>query len=178
MTADELLDAQIYVGTYKKYNEGSLYGKWLRLDDYSDREEFYEACQELHNDEEDAEYMFQDWEYIPEGLINESWVSDSVFELISKASDITDFEAFVSFLDFSSYNLNDEELDYLLSKFRDSYQGKYDSEENYAYQYVENCYDLPEFAETYFDYEKFAHSLFITDYYFDDDTKAVFCRNY
>ena len=30
---------------------------------------------ELHKDEEDAEYMFQDWENVPEGLIDESWIS-------------------------------------------------------------------------------------------------------
>ena len=58
--------------TYGKYNNGSLSGAWLDLSDYSDKEEFYEACRELHKDEEDAEYMFQDWENVPEGLIGES----------------------------------------------------------------------------------------------------------
>ena len=67
---EDLLEAKICVGTYKKYNEGSLFGKWLTLSDYSDKKEFYEACKELHSDEEDAEFMFQDWEYIPKGLIS------------------------------------------------------------------------------------------------------------
>ena len=44
MDADDLLEAKIYVGTYRKYNEGSLFGKWLTLSDYSDKDEFYEAC--------------------------------------------------------------------------------------------------------------------------------------
>ena len=48
------------------YNNGSLFGAWLDLSDYSDKEDFYEACRELHKDEEDAEYMFQDWENVPE----------------------------------------------------------------------------------------------------------------
>ena len=52
-----------------RYNNGSLYGALLDLSDYSDKEEFYEACRELHEDEEDAEYMFQDWENVSEGLI-------------------------------------------------------------------------------------------------------------
>ena len=55
-----LLEAKVYVGTYAKYNKGSLYGKWLDLSDYEDRDEFYEACRQLHKDESNPEFMFQD----------------------------------------------------------------------------------------------------------------------
>ena len=58
---------KLYCGTYKKYNEGSLFGKWMDLADYKDAEEFLEACYELHKDEEDPELMFQDYE------ADESW---------------------------------------------------------------------------------------------------------
>ena len=64
MEATTLSAASVYVGTYGKYNNGSLSGAWLDLSDYSDKKEFYEACRKLHKDEEDAEYMFQDWELI------------------------------------------------------------------------------------------------------------------
>ena len=64
MEAATLSEARVYVGTYGKYNNGSLFGAWLDLSDYSDKEDFYEACRELHKDEEDAEYMFQDWENV------------------------------------------------------------------------------------------------------------------
>ena len=80
MEATTLSAASVYVGTYAKYNNGSLSGAWLNLSDYSDKEEFYEACRELHKDEEDAEYMFQDWENVPEGLIDESWISEDVYK--------------------------------------------------------------------------------------------------
>ena len=53
-----LSEARIYVGTYKKYNNGSLAGAWLDLSDYSDKEEFLNACHELHNNESDPEFMF------------------------------------------------------------------------------------------------------------------------
>ena len=48
MEAKVLSEAKVYVGTYAKYNNGSLFGAWLDLSDYSDKEEFYEACRELH----------------------------------------------------------------------------------------------------------------------------------
>jgi antirestriction protein len=63
---------RIYVGTYAKYNNASLEGKWLDLDDYSDAEEFLQACAELHKDEADPEFMFQDYENFPENLYGES----------------------------------------------------------------------------------------------------------
>ena len=47
MEAKVLSEAKVYVGTYAKYNNGSLFGAWLDLSDYSDKEEFYEACREL-----------------------------------------------------------------------------------------------------------------------------------
>ncbi|MDN3710147.1 antirestriction protein ArdA [Myroides ceti] len=46
-------EASVYVGTYGKYNDGSIFGERLTLSDYADKEEFYTACRELHNDEED-----------------------------------------------------------------------------------------------------------------------------
>ena len=56
METATLSEARVYVGTYGKYNNGSLFGAWLDLSDYADKEEFYEACRELHKDEEDAEF--------------------------------------------------------------------------------------------------------------------------
>ena len=50
MDAVTLSEARVYVGTYNKYNNGSLFGKWLDLSDYSDMDEFLEACRELHKD--------------------------------------------------------------------------------------------------------------------------------
>ena len=66
------IEPAVYVGTYKKYNEGSIYGKWMTLSDYSDFDEFEEACRELHKDEEDPEFMCQDKEYIPDSKYCES----------------------------------------------------------------------------------------------------------
>lgn len=74
--AADFSQAAIYVGTYAKYNAGSLFGKWFNLSDFADKDEFLEACKELHKDEDDPEFMFQDRENIPEELVSESWISD------------------------------------------------------------------------------------------------------
>ena len=172
-----LSEAQIYVGTYAKYNEGSIFGKWFDLSDFSDIKDFYDACRQLHNDEQDPELMFQDWENIPDGLIGESWLSENFFEIAEKISGLseTQQEAFNVWLDYTSSDIATEDINNLVSSFEDTYQGEYANEEDFAYELVENCYDLPEFAKTYFDYEKFARDLFIGDYWYEDG--FVFLRN-
>ena len=35
-----MTEYRVYVGTYAKYNGGSLEGKWLDLEDYADKDEF------------------------------------------------------------------------------------------------------------------------------------------
>lgn len=75
---------KLYCGTYKKYNEGSLAGAWMDLDDYEDADAFREACLELHKDEKDPELMFQDqeidnnWE---EGLYSECRIPEEYWDI-------------------------------------------------------------------------------------------------
>lgn len=167
---ENISEARIYVGTYAKYNGGSIFGKWLDLSDYSDKEEFYEACRELHKDEQDPEFMFQDWEYIPSDLIGESWLADNIFEIIEAIDELDDDKkaAFEVWLNHGSHDITTKEITDLIRSFEDDFQGAYDDEEDYAYEIVDECYDLPEFAKTYFDYAKFARDLFMGDYWFED----------
>ena len=39
------MSAKLYVGSYAKYNNGSIAGAWLELNDYGDSEEFLELVQ-------------------------------------------------------------------------------------------------------------------------------------
>ena len=80
-------EMRVYVGTYKKYNEGSIFGKWLNILDYDDIDEFYEACRELHKDEDDPEFMFQDWEYIPDEYISECSIDKEIFDIAREIED-------------------------------------------------------------------------------------------
>ena len=82
-----------------------------------DKEEFYKACRELHKDEEDAGYMFQDWENVPEDLIGESWISGNFFTLrdaVEKLGD-TEQEAFFVWCNYKIRDLSEEDADDLIS---------------------------------------------------------------
>ena len=77
----EAVEIKLYVGTYGKYNNGSIEGAWMTLNDYSDKNEFLEACKELHSDEEDPEFMYQDHEGMPSSWYDESGVDERLWDL-------------------------------------------------------------------------------------------------
>jgi antirestriction protein len=166
------MEANIYVGTYGKYNEGSLHGKWLDLTDYSDKEEFYEACKELHEKENDPEYMFQDYDGIlhkfPSDWLSESYISDEVFEFIEAfENDEEKGEAFLNWVRSAGYKGT---FSYLISHFEDAYEGEYDSPEEYAEYLVEETGILKGMGNLsyYFDYKAYARDLFMTDFMYLD----------
>jgi antirestriction protein len=166
----DITQASIYVGTYAKYNDGSIFGKWLKLSDYADRNEFYEACAELHSDEEDPEYMFQDYEHIPKGLIGESWLSENAFEVLEALGNLNDndMEAFLIWCDNDHKDFSSSDIDELISDFQDDYRGHYNSEEDFARELVDQREDLNDFALEYFDYEAYARDLFCGSYWSED----------
>lgn len=152
-------ESKIYVGTYAKYNDGSLFGKWFDLSDFSDKDEFIKACLELHSDEDDPELMFQDWENIPDCYISESDIGEEFWDVLN--SDV-DFDAFTAFIEMrGSGNISD---------FEDAFIGKYDSEEDFAEQFFDELYlhEIPDHLRNYIDYKSFARDIFCGDYYFVD----------
>ena len=95
-----LFNPRLYVGTYAKYNNGSIDGKWLDLNDYSNAEEFYDACSELHSDEDDPEFMFQDFEGFPSDMYSESGDVSDIYKLIDFVEcSCLDYDAILAGLD-------------------------------------------------------------------------------
>lgn len=143
--------ARIYVGTYAKYNSGSIAGAWLDLEDYASRSAFLEACHELHKDEEDPELMFQDYEGFPSGFYNESSAPpDELWEWFELDDDDRELlEVYQSGID--------ESADY--DRARDAFLGKFDSEEDWAADWLEQSgllSEVPEALRYYINYEAYA----------------------
>lgn len=143
---------QVYVSTYAKYNSGSLKGAWVDLEQFAGNEEgFLEFIAELHNDETDPEYMYQDYEGFPRQFYSESSIDSRVFEWLEL--DEVEREKVTAFLAcFGDSN----------DIFKDSesaYVGTYDSDLDFAYETVSSCYNLEGPLASYFDYDKFARDL-------------------
>lgn len=140
--------AQVYVGTYAKYNNGSLYGKWIDLTDYSDSEEFYQACKELHADEADPEFMFQDTNFDTElDAFCEKFVSEYRIEPeLWKAFELDEEEVSKVSAIWDEYN-DSLSISEALEKARDAYCGHYSSLEEYVIGWLDEIlrgYGLPE----------------------------------
>ena len=118
---------RLYVGTYAKYNAGSLAGAWLDLDDYADADDFYAACRALHSDEAEPELMFQDFEGFPRSLYSEC-DAGPVYDWLEvvNASHLSAevFEAAAA-------------LDIPANEVEESYQGEYSSDEEFAQELAE-----------------------------------------
>lgn len=155
----------IYCGTYKKYNEGSLFGAWLDLRTFDSYEEFMDVCHQLHADEKDPEFMFQDYQCFPEYWYSESCMGEEVFNKIIAFIHLED-DRQKAFKAYVSATGNDS-----ISDFEEDYEGEYDSEEDFASYIVSESYDLERMMGNlamYFDYKAFARDLFISDYIFED----------
>jgi antirestriction protein len=142
----EKIEPRIYVGTYAKYNDGSIAGKWLDLNDYEDINAFYKACKKLHKDESDPELMFQDWEYIPASMIWESGLNPEFYDLLEVVNDSNlSYEIYLAAVD-DGFDFNDLE---------DYYMGEFESDIDFTESM--NCdYEPTTFVTYYIDWERCA----------------------
>src|SRR5262245_60441647 len=144
------MTARLYVGTYGKYASGSIAGKWLDLSDYADRDDFLKAAAELHKDEHDPELMYQDFEGFPRSYYNESYVDPKLWDWLALSED--DRELLAVYRD----NIRDDaEID----EAREAFSGTYDSEADWAANFLEDTgslNELPDHLRNYIDYEAYA----------------------
>lgn len=150
----------VYVGTYGKYNDGSLCGLWIDLSTFNDFDEFIDFCKAIHADEEDPELMAQDFEGFPRQWYNEGFMSEDDFDNIIEYSELCDKYSREAVDDYMEFH---DELD----DFEEAYCGEWDSEEDFARHIVSEFYDLERSMgklANYFDYEAFGRELFMWDY--------------
>ena len=153
-------EPSVYVGTYGKYNDGSLRGLWIDLSSFNDYDEFINFCKAIHADEEDPELMAQDFEGFPREWYTEGFMSEDDFDNILEYSDMCDKHGVDAVDDYMEFNDS-------LDNFEEAYCGEWDSEEDFARHIVEECYNLEKMMGSlanYFDYEAFARELINWNY--------------
>ena len=146
----------VYVGTYGKYAGGDLYGMWVDISTFDDKEDFLEFCRRLHADEYDPECMYQDFECFPKDFYSESSLPiDTIIEW-SKLGDYNKEIVQEYFDEVSSWKNSGEPDDF--SDIIDSCVYHGDNKNDY---YDQLAYDMyPDFfkdgvpGEYYFNFEK------------------------
>lgn len=153
-------EPSLYVGTYGKYNDGSLCGLWIDLTSFDDYNEFINFCRAIHSDEEDPELMAQDYENFPRQWYHEGFMSREDFDNIQEYWELCEKHGQDAVDDYME--LFDD-----LGDFEDAYLGHFDDEEDYARHYIDECYNLERSMGSlarFFDYEAFARELFMYDF--------------
>lgn len=132
----------IYVGTYGKYNSGSIFGQWLDLTTFDDDDELREYCERLRADEEYPEFMVQDYMNFPERLYCESGLPDfDKLELIKEIADLDDDEREAYDIYICAFG-----SEKTIEDFRENYCGKYRNPADFAEQLCSDCgmmYNVP-----------------------------------
>ena len=165
MTIDQNNRMSVYVGTYGKYNRGSIAGDWLHLDSYKNWDEFMLACKLLHIDEFDPEFMFQVSENIPSAWISEDNVDSQLWEMLEDQKQGFDLSAYVEYLDV--IGSTSQSYHELKTEFEDNYCGQWDS----FREYTDHLFDETvapnhndELLINYFDFDKWENDL-TADYF-------------
>ena len=144
-------EPMIYVSTYSKYNSGRIgSGVWFNLESYEDKESFLVACKELHKDEADPELMFLDTVGIPGGFVSESSIEEELWDWL----DFGDEEREI-------VGMYKEHVDSegTLEQARDAFMGTFESEEDWAEDYLSETgliKEVPESLQGYIDFGRYA----------------------
>lgn len=133
--AVEMTHPAVYVGTYKKYNNGSLYGEWVDLTKFATYEDFMRYIRNLHKDERNPEFMMQDFEGYPGEWYYESGMSKDTFDKIKEYWDAFDGDdvkkqAYEAYVDWAGSDATVED-------FEEKYMGTFDSEYDYIDEMIE-----------------------------------------
>lgn len=159
------MDVRVWVGCLAHYNNGELIGDWVSAVDAPDwvcpkrnPADIYINCEETWC--MDQEIPGVEGELSP--VTAREW--GEVFAQLSEE----DVEPFGVWVSYHGYQRSPSVLS--LEHFRESYQGKFDSERDFAYHFAEECLEMdswPKVAQDYFDYDAYARDLFMGDFYFD-----------
>ena len=160
-------EPRIYVGTYRKYNEGSIKGEWVDLTLYDTEDAFFVHIRELHKDEDDPEFMYQDFEGFPQAFHHESSMDDRLWEWL--ALDEYEQEIWSIYIDEIDDSASFEQA-------RDAYLGTFSCKEDWAEEYLRDAgffEKADEIILRYFDFESYARDCEYNGMHFIDVPEGV-----
>ena len=168
----------LFVNTWGNYNEnGADGGQWITLPmDADELEEVLENIAAAMGDE-DPEWCIHDWEYTGEIELGDIDENDNIEELNERCLEAENLEEWeieeiAAAMDAFGYEFS-EAMERQQQGYFTFYPGQ--DLEDVAEELINECYDLPEFALRYFDYEAFARDLGYDGY---TETKyGVICDN-
>lgn len=161
------MNIKVVFGSWKAYtenNERAMGSKWLDMSDYDSVDEIYDEMKKEGFTEQELEETFiQDIE--------------ADYDILKGQCDSTNIERLYEYVEMIDNSDNEvEAIGAYLEKVNDDIEEAcnadlywYDGQtiEDVAYNIVKECYDLPEIAERYFNYEAFGRDLELDGNYYE-----------
>ena len=140
----------IYVANLGAYNAGRLVGRWLDLTELKDIDELKKVVDIIANTNSvyGDEWAIHDYSNFPN--MGENPDLEKVIE-VAEIVEEHGFNKINAFLEI--YSIED------LDNFEESYNGEWSSFQDYAEDFFDSCYEVPENISNYIDYEAFARDL-------------------
>ena len=171
------MNLKAYVSTYKKYNDGNLGGDWFTIAPDTDLEIFIQEIKDFHKDENDWEFMFQDWDsetaelvgFLEKcGLLGETPDLEAIIEALEALEGISyDLAVYNAYASNCGY---DSDVSDLISKCDESYAGEFNSDSDFAEDMAEQVGAIDKTAtwpQTCIDWDHAARELMYD--YFESD---------
>ena len=150
-----MCEMKAYITNLGKYNEGCLVGKWI---DFPIDDDDFESELESIGVKENTmyeEWFVTDYDCSLFDMYDAFGEYPNIDDINEVAEALEDNESeFTALMEVYSYT---DALRYLESDNYTFYEGM--TLEDVAYEIVEECYNLPEIAQRYFDYKAFARDL-------------------
>lgn len=153
-------------GSYNECNERALGSKWLDLSDYSDWDEIEEELkkEDFELDGIDEELFIQDIDGLPSNSCNWDYTHPKdLFELLQEADVIDDdykYDTLMAYLEVRSFDDFKERVNRYGSNWdMDIYLYKNQDWYDLGYNFLHDCYQIPDYLDNYIDYEKYGDEL-------------------
>jgi antirestriction protein len=147
----DMLEIKGYITNLGKYTEGELVGKWVTFP--IDDEEFEQALEEIGINKQYEEYFFTDWDGCYYCCFGEYESIDKLNEL-AEALENEGEELVKAIMEATGCSLEEA-----LTRTDEAIFYENMTLKEVACEIVNECYNLPEFALQYFDYEAFGRDL-------------------
>lgn len=156
-------ELKIYVACLASYNAGKYHGVWL--DALLDLDKLHEKVQAMLNKSEQE--VAEDWAiHDYEGF---GGLKLSEYESLETISELANFieehgNLGIEVLKYTYSSESDYDISEAENMLNERYRGVFGSEEDFARDLYEDCFDIPKELEMYIDYEAIANDLMINDY--------------
>ena len=143
---------RVYVACLAAYNAGKLHGEWIDCDDSDCVREAIQEMLKASPEPGAEEYAIHDHEGFGGFSVGE-W--HDLDELCALAKAIGEHgEIVAKYVDNMGYNVAEG-----VEKFPEAYRGCWKDVEEYAYEFMNDLHEIPDYLESYVDYAKFGNDL-------------------